>query len=143
LEIAHSLIYLGRVLGYSLHSNANLVLIAPQVENSLELNKHQVRIGMKGIPKHPTQIYEAVSYFLIFIILMGIFRRKEDTLNDGFIFGLFLVLVFGSRFFIEFIKENQSVFESGLPLNMGQLLSIPFVLGGIWLIWNARKKANT
>jgi phosphatidylglycerol---prolipoprotein diacylglyceryl transferase len=117
-------------------------IIAPQVDNALELNKHQVRIGMKGIPKHPTQIYEAACYFLIFIILMGIYRRKEETLNDGFIFGLFLVLVFGSRFFIEFIKENQSVFESGLPLNMGQLLSIPFVLGGIWLIWNARKKAD-
>jgi phosphatidylglycerol---prolipoprotein diacylglyceryl transferase len=122
-------------------SNDYNAILAPQGNDSLTVNKHQASLGMKGIPKHPTQVYEALSYFLIFLLLMGIYRRKGETLNDGLIFGLFLLLVFGSRFFIEFIKEDQSVFESGMPLNMGQLLSIPFVITGIWLIWNAQRKA--
>lgn len=87
------------------------------------------------VPKHPTQIYEALAYLAIFFVLGFIFKKKENLRNrGGFLFGLFLVLVFTFRFFVEFIKEVQADFEKSLPLDMGQLLSIPFVIAGIALI---------
>jgi phosphatidylglycerol:prolipoprotein diacylglycerol transferase len=87
-----------------------------------------------GIPRHPSQLYEAGSYLLIFFILMGLYCKYNKRLRDGFILGAFFVLVFLARFLIEFLKENQEGFEEGLSLNMGQLLSIPFVLLGLVLI---------
>ena len=89
------------------------------------------------VPKHPTQIYEALSYLLIFILLYSIYRKKWPNLKDGYIFGMFLVTLFSVRFLIEFIKEPQVNFENTMLLNMGQLLSIPFVLLGVYLL--ARK----
>jgi len=86
------------------------------------------------VPKHPTQIYEALCYLVIFILLYLAYIRKEGKVKSGLLFGLFLILVFTARFFIEFIKEDQVGFESGMALNMGQWLSIPFVLTGIGLI---------
>lgn len=83
------------------------------------------------VAKHPTQIYEALSYLITFGIMMYLYW-KVDTVKKrpGFLVGLFLILVFASRFFIEFIKEDQEAFEASMQLNMGQLLSIPFVLMG-------------
>ncbi len=86
------------------------------------------------IPKHPTQIYEGLSYFLIFVLLYLIYMKKEGKVRYGLLSGLFLVLVFTARFFIEFVKENQVDFEAGMTLNMGQWLSIPFVLLGLGLL---------
>ncbi|MDR2937673.1 MAG: prolipoprotein diacylglyceryl transferase [Prevotellaceae bacterium] len=87
------------------------------------------------VPKHPTQIYESLAYLVIFFVLMFIFQKKENLRNrGGFLFGLFLVLTFTFRFFVEFIKEVQVDFEQGMALDMGQLLSIPFVLLGVGLI---------
>lgn len=97
-----------------------------------------VFVRVDEIPRHPTQIYESLFYFLSFIILYSIYQKKSVTLKPGFLFGLFLILIFGFRFFIEFLKENQSSFESALPINMGQILSIPFVLLGLYFI--LRKK---
>ncbi len=94
-----------------------------------------------GMPRHPSQIYEAASYLFIFLLLLYIFYAFEKRLKDGFIFGVFLFLVFSSRLFIEFIKENQESFEDSMSLNMGQLLSIPFVIIGLALIiWKWPKK---
>jgi prolipoprotein diacylglyceryl transferase len=87
-------------------------------------------------PRYPTQIYEAISYLFIFLLLLFLFYKLGDQLKNGFIFGVFLILLFTARFFIEFIKENQETFEDALSLNMGQLLSIPFVIAGIALtLW--------
>jgi len=86
------------------------------------------------IPKHPTQIYEGLSYFLIFVFLYLIYMKNEGKVRHGLLSGLFLVLVFTARFFIEFVKENQVDFEAGMTLNMGQWLSIPFVLLGLGLL---------
>lgn len=97
-----------------------------------------VFVRVDEIPRHPTQIYESLFYFVSFIILYSIYQKKSVTLKPGFLFGLFLILIFGFRFFIEFLKENQSSFESALPINMGQILSIPFVLLGLYFIF--RKK---
>lgn len=91
------------------------------------------------VPKHPTQLYEAISYLIIFIILYRLYLKKRSTLPRGYIFGWFLILLFSARFFIEFIKEVQVDFESTMTLNMGQWLSIPFVLAGIALVLWAKK----
>ncbi len=93
------------------------------------------------VPKHPTQIYEGLAYLLIFFLLYRIYWKTKGKSYQGLLIGLFLVLVFSARFFIEFVKENQVPFEAGLKLNMGQSLSIPFVIGGIGvLIWSFRNK---
>lgn len=94
------------------------------------------------IPRHPTQIYEALIYLLIFVFLYFFYWSKKGKPFAGFLFGMFLVLVFTARFFIEFLKEPQVAFENAMTLNMGQLLSIPFVLTGLLIIFWPRKEPN-
>lgn len=92
-------------------------------------------------PKHPTQLYEAFSYLILGFIMIWIYKNRLQKTNRGFFFGLFLIGCFGMRFLIEFIKEPQVSFEEGMLLNMGQLLSIPFILAGIGvLIYSSRNK---
>ncbi len=86
------------------------------------------------IPRHPAQLYEALAYFLMFIPLITTWNRLGDKVPRGLLAGRMFVFLFGARFLIEFIKENQEPFESALPLNMGQLLSIPFIVVGI-ILW--------
>ncbi len=86
------------------------------------------------LPRHPSQIYEALGYFIIYLILLRTFHRYKKNPPEGLISAMFLTMVFTFRFFIEFVKEQQVPFESQLPLNMGQWLSIPLVLLGI-IIW--------
>ena len=92
------------------------------------------------LPKHPTQLYEALSYFLLGIALVSLYKFKADKLYRGFFIGTFFIGCFGMRFLIEFIKEPQVMFEQNMVLNMGQLLSIPFILMGIGLLIYAYKK---
>jgi prolipoprotein diacylglyceryl transferase len=93
-------------------------------------------------PSHPTQIYEAVCYLITFMLCMWLYFKKEAWKKEGLIFGIFMICIFTSRFFIEFLKENQEPFEEGMLLNMGQLLSIPFVLAGIYFVRRALKKGD-
>lgn len=83
------------------------------------------------VPKHPTQLYEAISYLLIFAGLMIYYFKKQGKIRPGLSFGVFLTVLFGMRFLIEFVKEDQEAFEQDMILNMGQCLSIPFILAGI------------
>jgi prolipoprotein diacylglyceryl transferase len=92
------------------------------------------------LPRHPTQIYEGLSYLAIFFLLLWYYYKKDGKPAPGFLFGLFMILVFGMRFLIEFIKEPQVGFEQGLYLNMGQILSVPFVLAGIAFVYFSAKK---
>lgn len=85
------------------------------------------------VPKHPTQLYESISYFVIFAVCAWAYARKKGALHPGRLFGWWLVALFGMRFLIEFVKEEQVPFEKGMSLDMGQWLSIPFILGGIAL----------
>lgn len=94
------------------------------------------------IPRHPSQLYEAITYLFIFFILWILYNKKGIKLQKGFLFGLFLVLVFSARFLIEFSKENQEAFENFLPINMGQILSLPFIATGAWFIFR-RKHLKT
>jgi prolipoprotein diacylglyceryl transferase len=90
-------------------------------------------------PKHPTQIYEALAYLTIFIILFTIYWRKKGEHLQGTLISLTCILIFTARFFIEFLKEDQVAFETTMKLNMGQWLSIPFViLGCVWLYLSIR-----
>lgn len=82
-------------------------------------------------PRHPGQLYEAMSYALFFFIIYSLYRRHREKVGTGFFFGLCLTLVFIARFFIEFVKDIQVDFEAGMAFNMGQLLSIPFLIIGI------------
>jgi phosphatidylglycerol:prolipoprotein diacylglycerol transferase len=92
------------------------------------------------IPRHPTQLYEALSYILIFVTLFIFYRKRYLKVRDGFIFGIFMILLFAARFFIEFVKNDQVAFEAGMKFNMGQLLSLPFILAGVFMIlWTKRK----
>ena len=83
------------------------------------------------IPRHPSQLYESLAYLLIFFLLIKIYLIKQDKTTPGLLLGTFLVNVFTFRFFVEFLKENQSGFEAAMPINMGQILSIPLILAGI------------
>ena len=90
-----------------------------------------------GVACHPTQIYESLCYLALFGLLMWMYWRKNCEKRPGLIFGTFLVGIFLSRFFIEFIKNDQEAFEADMVLNMGQWLSIPFVLLGLFFIIRA------
>lgn len=91
------------------------------------------------LPRHPAQLYEAIAYLSIFFILLYLYKKKRENFGSGFIFGLFFTLLFLARFVIEFFKENQVGFEDQLAFNMGQLLSIPFMLAGIAvMIWKRK-----
>ena len=92
------------------------------------------------VARHPTQFYEAIAYFSVFILLMFVYFKTELKKKEGFMFGLFLIFAFAARFLIEFLKENQEAFEDGMALNMGQLLSIPFFLAGFYFIFRKNKK---
>jgi len=91
-------------------------------------------------PRHPTQIYEALSYLVLFAALLVYYKRNYKTMKEGFIFGIFLIVLFGVRILIEFLKEPQVAFEQTMTLNMGQWLSIPFVLAGLYLLWRTSRK---
>ena len=86
------------------------------------------------VAKHPTQLYEALCYFATGVILYAIYKYALPKIKEGLLLGIFFIGIFLSRFCIEFVKENQVGFEEGMTLNMGQLLSIPFVLLGVFLI---------
>ncbi|MBK9097355.1 MAG: prolipoprotein diacylglyceryl transferase [bacterium] len=92
------------------------------------------------LPRHPAQLYESIAYLIIFLILFFIYYKGIEKNRKGLLFGSFLVFVFTFRFFVEFVKENQSGFEAGMALNMGQILSIPFVLLGLFFILKSFKQ---
>jgi len=93
-----------------------------------------VRDDKMLLPRHPTQIYEALCYLLISLSLLWIYFKNDGKPKPGMIFGLFLIALFTVRFVLEFLKETQVDFEKVMVLNMGQLLSIPFILAGILIL---------
>lgn len=85
-------------------------------------------------PRHPAQLYEAAGYLIVFFLIYSVYKVKGKELKPGFLFGLFLISIFSIRFVMEFLKENQELFESALPINMGQILSIPLIILGMLII---------
>ena len=93
-----------------------------------------------AIPRHPTQLYEAFSYFFIFFVLATLYKIRRNQLKNGVFFGLSLALIFSARFIIEFFKERQVSFEEHMTFDMGQLLSIPYIVIGIgFVVYGLRK----
>ncbi|WP_072053047.1 prolipoprotein diacylglyceryl transferase [Hymenobacter terrenus] len=92
-----------------------------------------------AVPRHPTQIYEALFCIFLLVLLYSMWNRTKECTPRGRLFGLFVVLLFIQRFLGEFLKENQVAFENGKLLNQGQLLSIPLIIIGIWVLWRAGK----
>lgn len=104
------------------------------------------------MPRHPGQLYEAIAYALLFVIMWTIYKRsgsagsqssvaKGPLVGTGWYFGFCLAYIFIFRFFIEYTKEIQEAFEASLPLDMGQILSIPFIIVGVYCMIRAQKKA--
>lgn len=102
-----------------------------------------------AMPRHPGQLYEAIAYAILFFIGWRLYRRMPQRVGTGYFFGLCLAYIFTARFFIEFTKEVQEAFEASLPLDMGQLLSLPFIVlgaacmaGGKWMDRIVKRKQN-
>lgn len=96
------------------------------------------------LPRHPAQLYEAIAYFIFFLGMIYLYKKSDHgtKLHRGFFFGLCLTEIFVFRFFVEFLKENQVDFENTMTLNMGQWLSIPFVIIGIYfMLFYGKKQA--
>lgn len=98
-------------------------------------NARQLTEAQQMIPRHPTMLYEALLCLVIFAILWGIYKKYSTRPPEGSLFGLFLVLLFGGRFLLEYTKLNQAAFTGGWTFNMGQWLSIPLIALGLWLIF--------
>jgi prolipoprotein diacylglyceryltransferase len=113
-----------------------------QIEVKEQATNYLVTVKTLGRVKYPTQIFEASGYFLIFLLLFSLWMKYKSKLPDGLLFGLFFILVFGTRFFWEFFKEVQVDFEQSMQLNMGQLLSIPLVTIGLVMVIRALKKGS-
>ena len=93
-----------------------------------------------SMPRHPGQLYEAIAYALLFCILWVLHKRMPEKIGTGWYFGFCLTYIFTFRFFIEYTKEIQEAFEASLPIDMGQILSIPFVILGVYCMIRAKKK---
>ena len=92
------------------------------------------------VPRHPGQLYEAIAYFVFFFVGLWFYRKHPQRVGTGFFFGLCLTLIFTFRFFIEYTKDIQVNFESGMLFNMGQILSIPFIIIGIYCMCRKQKQ---
>ncbi|MCB0488152.1 MAG: prolipoprotein diacylglyceryl transferase [Cyclobacteriaceae bacterium] len=93
------------------------------------------------ISRHPSQLYEAIFYFIVTITLYFVWKSRRFSVAHGFIFGLGMTLIFTQRFLIEFLKEKQVPFEETLTLNMGQMLSLPLIVGGVVvMVWSRRDR---
>lgn len=94
------------------------------------------------MPRHPGQLYEAIAYGILFALMWWLHKRMPQKIGTGWYFGLCLTYIFTFRFFIEYTKEIQEAFEASLPLDMGQLLSIPFVIIGVVCMLRAKKMSQ-
>jgi phosphatidylglycerol:prolipoprotein diacylglycerol transferase len=105
--------------------------------------RYYVDIYGVGTARHTSQLYEAIACVIIMVLLFYLWREKRESLPEGFIFGLFMILLFTQRFVDEYFKMDQEAFEADMTLNMGQWLSIPMVLfGAIVMIWSIRNKKS-
>ena len=94
-----------------------------------------------AVPRHPGQLYEAIAYAILFIVMWVLHKKMPQKIGTGWYFGFCLTYIFTFRFFIEYTKEIQEAFEASLPLDMGQILSIPFIILGVYCMIRAKKQA--
>ena len=94
------------------------------------------------VPRHPGQLYEAIAYAILFAVMWYLHKRMPEKIGTGWYFGFCLTYIFTFRFFIEYTKEVQEAFEASLPIDMGQILSIPFIILGVYCMLKAKKKVS-
>ncbi|MGN6647068.1 MAG: prolipoprotein diacylglyceryl transferase [Cytophaga sp.] len=125
--------------------NASEHIIIPKDQNiflasRIVDDKHQeIDVLVYGIPRYPAQLFEAISSFLIFLLLYALYKKYRAETPEGLLFGLFVVILFSLRFFYELFKENQSAFEDEMDWNMGQILSIPLIVAGFFSLFRSFK----
>lgn len=121
--------------------NSEIVGCTTDVTWGFKFMRLYPNIPIENIPvQHPAQLYEAICYIVTFFILMWMyFKRDQGRKHAGLMFGIGLIGIFLTRPFIELIKENQEAFEEGMAMNMGQLLSIPFIILAAYMIWGSLK----
>lgn len=100
-----------------------------------------VFVQVDMLPRHPAMLYESLSYAMIFVVMAALYAKTSLRTRPGRLLGIVLALSFTARFFLEFVKENQVAFEQGMPINMGQILCIPFVALGMWLLFRRQAPA--
>lgn len=120
--------------------NVKIFKEKPKIVVFENAGNYKALMTIYGIPRHPSQVYEALAYLSFFLLFIFYYIKRKGMIKEGFLAGMFLILVFGFRFFVEFVKEIQVSFENTMMLNMGQLLSIPLVIVGILMVWRSRKK---
>jgi prolipoprotein diacylglyceryl transferase len=115
---------------------------ANEAYNAIETNPQFSELLANVATKHPAQLYEAISYVFVFAILMFLYWKTEARNKDGYLFGMFLILLWSVRFVVEFVKESQGGFEE-YPifnaLSTGQWLSIPFIIIGFYFVLKAKE----
>ncbi|MDR2622863.1 MAG: prolipoprotein diacylglyceryl transferase [Dysgonamonadaceae bacterium] len=136
-----ALIRIGNLMNHEVYGHETTVPWAFRFIDNLPYWKHGYP-PVYSPPSHPTQIYEAFFYVLTGFICLWMYWKRKDYKYEGLIFGVFLIGIFLSRFFVEFLKNDQEKFEEGMLLNMGQLLSIPFIVAGIWFAWRALQEKS-
>ena len=134
-------IYLSKILDSQRKDRKNLLAIDGNTSDIFSDDEGLYsEIDVLGIPRHPTQLFEAFGYWIIFITLALLYLKTSVGERRGFLLGMFLLLLFGFRFFIEYLKEIQVSFEQTMSLNMGQWLSIPLVSIGVLLVVISKKE---
>ena len=134
------LIRMGNLFNSEIFGHATTLPWGFYFVNSHEWQRMCLANGGDLVACHPTQLYEALCYFILFGVLMWMYWKRNAEERPGLLLGVFLTVVFASRFCIEFVKNVQEAFEQDMLLNMGQLLSIPFVIVGVVLIVVAMKR---
>lgn len=135
-----ALIRIGNLFNHEIYGHETDV---PWAFRFVENARHWAELGeapKMTAPCHPTQLYEAGAYLMVFFLHLWLYKKTDAGRRPGLLLGSFFLLVFGSRFLIEYLKNVQEKFEEGMFLDMGQLLSIPFIIGGIWLIIRALRR---
>lgn len=140
VPLASMCIRIGNLINSEIVGRVTQVPWAFIFHNNDEDKYNFLQHGVPVPPRHPAQLYEAVYCLFLFIFMFWFWKNKRNTVGPGFMFGLLCVVLFIERFVDEFFKENQSAFEDALPINMGQILSIPFIILGIIMIIRSYKK---
>lgn len=117
----------------------------PEIKRTSQ-GTYMASVNAFAIPRHPSQLYESISSFLLFLLLLFIYSRKKSKTPEGRIFGLFVVILFTLRFLYEYQKENQVDAESqiieSIGMNIGQILSVPLILAGLFILMRSFRKKN-
>jgi len=139
--IEYTDVYLSKILNSQRKDRKNLLVLEGTKSDVFSDEEGLYsEIDVLGIPRHPTQLFEAFGYWIIFITLALLYLKTSVGEKRGFMLGVFLILLFGFRFFIEYFKEIQVSFEQTMSLNMGQWLSVPLVSIGILLVVISKKE---